>query len=95
MRALLRWLLSDPPPEVDDASLEAIQLALDALERRVRELEGAEVVREASHQSRVDALSRLYKRVSQRFADSPDTNPSPRGEAAPTGTLELRRRLNR
>lgn len=94
---LLRLLADDAPPgghELQD-QLDRIEHASREHHRRLMELEASEAVRDAAHVARMDKLARLYKRVAQRFTDSPNTNPTPADSEAPVSVLELRRRLRK
>ncbi|MGV0982831.1 MAG: hypothetical protein ACOYB0_10770 [Polynucleobacter sp.] len=101
MRKFILRLLSDPPLKGTDALAERVaklEASLAEQHKRLLEVEGNEAVREAAHHARVDALARLYKRVSQRFVDAPSTNPDPPTEEPQTprmSVLELRNRLRR
>jgi len=96
MRNFLLKLLSVPPATPPDGlagRVAKLERDLSELHRRLLAVEGEEAVREASHAARMDALARLYKRVSQRFVDSPGTNPSP--VAVEPSVLEMRRKLGK
>lgn len=70
---------------------EALSHALDALHDRVVLVERADALRAAEHAAAMDAMARLYKRVSARIArELPANGAAPPQEESP---LELRRRL--
>lgn len=98
MRKFLLRLLADsaPPGGVElQEQLDRIEHASREHHKRLLELEANEAAREAAHVSRMDKLARLYKRVAQRFTDSPATNPTPADSEAQVSVLELRRRLRK
>lgn len=94
---LLRLLAESEPPggQALQDQLERIEHASREHHRRLLDLEASEAVREAAHVGRLDTLARLYKRVAQRFVDSPSTNPIHEEPKAADSVLELRKRLRR
>lgn len=96
MRRFLLRLLSEPPataPSDLPARVAELERKLAEQHRRLLEVEGSEAVREAAHAARMDALSRLYKRVSQRFVDAAEASPAPQRETV--SVAELRARLRK
>lgn len=100
MRKFLRRLLAESEPPGGQSlqdQLDRIERVLAEHHRRLLEVEAGEAVREAAHLARVDALTRLYKRVSQRFTDAPETSPKKleRPAEETPSVLELRQRLRK
>ena len=92
MRSLLRWLLSDPTSTLaaNRAAMRAVTDALTTLDARVKTLEQSEAVRDAQHADALQKLSRVHKRMAQRFATDATEAAEPR-----ESPFDLRRRLNR
>lgn len=79
--------------ESPQEALDALTLAIDALNERVDGIEGAEATRSAQQAEALDKFTRLYKRMAERQSRDDRSGSPIDDEEGVESPLELRRRL--